>query len=105
MIGPYSLRIGLLNYDKWYPVKNMGSLRLFICSFQFDPSLHVDMMWPKRGAFGGMFRQLLEQAAPLPRKLYEFKFFCMQKCFANFTLYHPMIKAGVAVQGPIVCFT
>ena len=83
----------------------MVSLGWFICGFQFDPSLHVAMVWPKRGALGGMFRQLLEQAAPLPKKLHEVGKFLHAKMFANFALFPPMIRAGVAVQGPIVCFT
>jgi len=51
------LKIGWLKLDKWHLAKhgvvNMGSLGWFVCGFQFDPSLHVAMVWPKKRGLGG----------------------------------------------------
>jgi len=71
------LKIGWLKLDKWHLAKhgvvNMGSLGWFVCGFQFDPSLHVAMVWHKEKGLGGnkkRGRQLLEQAVPFPRELH-----------------------------------
>ena len=71
MIVPYGLSIGLLKCNKWHLTKNFGSLGWIVCGFQFDPSLDVTMVWPKKMVFGGLFRQLIEEAAPFPKRLYE----------------------------------
>ena len=88
MIVPYGLSIGLLKCDKWHLAKNFGSLDWFAYGFQFDPILHVAMVWPKKRGFGGLFRQLMEQAAPFPRKLYVvLKKKIARKMFINFALF------------------
>ena len=53
MIVPYGLQIGLLKSDKWRLAKNFGSLGWFVCGLQFDPSLHVAIVWPKKKDFLG----------------------------------------------------
>ena len=46
------LKIGWLKCDKVYLAKNLGSLGWFLCGFQFDPSVHVAVVWPKKGLLG-----------------------------------------------------
>ena len=54
MIVPYGLPMGLLKCNKWRLAKNFGSLEWFVCGFQFDPSLHAAMVWPKKRGFWGV---------------------------------------------------
>ena len=71
------LKIGWLKLDKWHLAKhgvvNMGSLGWFVCGFQFDPSLHVAMVWQEK-------RGLL---AHISEKLINLKDHFIVKCFLS----------------------
>ena len=57
----------------------MRGTRLEDRASQFDPNLHVDMVWQKaKGLFRVCFRQMIVQAARFKRKLHVvFKINCM----------------------------
>ena len=59
----------------------------------------------RKEAFRGLFRQLMELAAPFPRKMHVLlkKISCINVCWFC-PLSSSLIRAGVAVQGPLVYF-
>ena len=81
MIVPYGLPMGLLKCNKWRLAKNFGSLEWFVCGFQFDPSLHAAMVWPKKRGFWGSVQTTDGTGCAFPQKIAcGFEKNCMYKC-------------------------